>query len=413
MKRSFWVFYTLACLLGSIVGFLGSCFQLSIRWIEQFFLHVESFKILVSILASLGLSLLAWLSVKYIAPEAAGSGVQEIEGALLHQRRLHWQRLLPVKFFGGIAAISAQLVLGREGPTIHLGGALGEMLGEGFRLLRAERDILVAAGAAAGLAVAFNAPIAAVLFILEEVREAFNVSFVGLKTAAISCVVATIVLQGMLGNVVEIPMATFSMPPLSSLGLFMIFGILLSLLAWVMNVALVNTVRVVKPWRTSRTLLFVCIFSVMVGVLVIDAPLLVGGGYKIFDQALTLQLSGSWLVVLIIGRLILGLGSYAMGVPGGIFAPMLAVGTLVGLLFANLLGFALSDLGVTTGMLVLAGMSGLFAAVVRAPLTGVMLVVEMTQNYALILPLMVTCLTASTMMQWMKQAPIYTQLLRS
>ena len=112
----------------------------------------------------------------YIAPEATGSGVPEIEGALLHVRPIFWRRLLPVKFFFGILALAAKTLLGREGPTIHIGGNLGEMLGSVFNLTRRRRDSLIAAGAGAGLAVAFNAPLAGVIFIMEEMRNQFNYS---------------------------------------------------------------------------------------------------------------------------------------------------------------------------------------------------------------------------------------------
>ncbi len=122
-------------------------------------------------------------------------GCRKFEGALLHKRPIFWKHLLPVKFFAGVLAISAKMVVGREGPTIQMGGNFGEMLGEFFKLKRHRIDTLIAAGSAAGLAAAFNAPLAGVLFVMEEMRNQFNYSFTNFKMVVICCVAATLSLN--------------------------------------------------------------------------------------------------------------------------------------------------------------------------------------------------------------------------
>lgn len=180
MRNKILTLYFVAIILGILTGIVGSFFQLAVQYGYHLVAsivqtaHTQAGKTLVSIAISTVLIFLAWFLVRGFAPEASGSGVQEIEGALLHERPILWRRLLPVKFIGGVMAITAKMVLGREGPTIQMGGNLGEMLGEFLHLSPKRCDALIAAGAAAGLATAFNAPLAGVLFVLEEMRRQFN-----------------------------------------------------------------------------------------------------------------------------------------------------------------------------------------------------------------------------------------------
>ena len=141
-------------------------------------------------------------------------------------------------------------------------------------------------------------------------------------------------------------------------------------------------------------------------------PEAVGGGYEIIEKSLTMNPPFLVLSMMVVVRFITTMLSYNTGVPGGIFAPMLALGTLLGLAASHIFQWLMSDMSLHPGMFAVAGMGALFAAVVRAPVTGIVLVVEMTQNYSLILPLMVTCLTATTVVQLAGNPPIYTQLLR-
>lgn len=418
MRDKILVVYAVAILLGILTGIVGSFFQLAISWLSQLITNLLAWAAvhnlslsLVSVLISLTLIFTAWLMVKYIAPEAAGSGVQEIEGALLHERPIFWRRLLPVKFFGGVMAIASQLVVGREGPTIQMGGNLGEMLGEWLHFSSERRNALVAAGAAAGLATAFNAPLAGVLFVLEEMRNQFNFTFTNFKTVAIACVMATITLHIIIGAQPAILMPVFALPSLKSLWLFFILGIVVGFAGLLFNKALIFALNLADKLTPTLRLIYVLLVASLVGYLAYSYPTVVGGGYHIIEKALSYSPSFSVLIFLLVIRFLTTLLSYTTGVPGGIFAPMLALGTLLGIAMSSIFEVIMPDNTIHPGMFAVAGMGALFSAAIRAPVTGIVLVVEMTQNYSLILPLMVCCLTSTTVVQVAGNAPIYTQLL--
>ena len=418
MRKKILSIYSVAILLGALTGLLGSLFQLAIKRLDAVLAHGLTWVNLhgwPTGLVSAGVSMLmvyaAWLMVRWIAPEASGSGVQEIEGRLLHVRSIFWKRLLPVKFIGGVLAISAKMVLGREGPTIQMGGNLGEMLGETFGFTRSRCDVLIAAGAAAGLAAAFNAPLAGVLFILEEMRKQFKFTFINFKTVAICCVASTIVLHLIIGSEAVIPMALFDLPSLKSLWLFFIFGILVGFSGLLFNTVLMKGLYSIDKVSPMVRHGYILIVGLMVGTLAWFYPTLVGGGYDIIEKSLTMSPTFLTLSVLLVLRFFITVLCYTTGVPGGIFAPILALGTLLGLSASHVFQWMTMDVTIHPGMFAVAGMGALFSAVVRAPITGVVLVVEMTQNYSLILPLMVTCLTSTTVMQLAGNPPIYTQLL--
>ncbi len=419
MRKKTIMIYLLSIMLGAITGLVGSLFQLVIQWLNGAlvawfaFTHSKGLDTgIVSACTSMSMVFTAWLLVKRFAPEASGSGVQEIESALLHERPVFWRRLLPVKFIGAAFAISSKMVLGREGPLIQIGGNLGEMLGEIFRLPRKRRDTLIAAGAAAGLATAFNAPLAGVLFVLEEMRQEFNFSFTNFKSVALSCVCATIVLHALIGSQPDIKMDLFSLPDLRSLWVFFVFGILIGFVGLGFNTFLMKLLYSLDKISPVAKRFYVLAVGLLVGYLAYKYPLVVGSGELIIQQDLLTNPNFSLLILLFLIRFTLTLLCYGTGVPGGIFAPMLALGTVLGLAASHILQALSSDIYTHPGMLAVAGMGGLFAASVRAPITGIILVVEMTQNYLLILPLMVTCLTSTTVVQLARNAPIYTQLLR-
>lgn len=410
--------YTAAAILGILTGLIGAAFQLTITYVSHalswvWLSHSFSWAALgIAAMVSACMIYAAWWMVINIAPEAAGSGVPEVEGALLHQRAVHWVRLLPVKFIGGILAISANMVAGREGPTIQMGANLGAMLSQFWRLAPARRDTLMAAGAGAGLAAAFNAPLAGVLFVIEEMRHPFRFSFTNFKTVAICCVAAAIVVQCLLGTAPVIPMTVYSEPILSELWLFFLFGLIAGLIGLSFNHALMHVMALRAQFSFNWQRIYVLLTGLSIGILAYCLPSITGGGYQIIEQSLTLLPSLNIALGLLLLRFMMTLWCYSAGTPGGIFAPLLALGTLLGLAWFQAVRMMYGDIAIAPGVFAVVGMGALFSASIRAPVTGIVLVVEMTGNYFLILPLMISCLTSTTVVQLARNAPIYTQLLR-
>lgn len=418
MRQKMLMLYLISAFLGVLVGLVGSSFRLSIDILSSFLTNLIHFLGdyglpigLCSGILSMLMVLAAYGAVIHWAPEASGSGVPEIEGALLHDRPIFWSRLLPVKYFFGILALSAQMILGREGPTIHIGGNLGEMLGRLFDLTRRRRDSLIAAGAAAGLAVAFNAPLAGVLFVMEEMRNQFNYSFTNFTMVVISCILATIVMDMMIGTQATIPMSLLQLPALDSLWIFALLGFVVGFAGLFFNIFLMSALDWVDSLSSRQKVVYVAVVGFIVGFLAIRFPSAAGGGMKIIEESLVFSPQFSVLCLLFILRFVGTIACYSTAVPGGIFAPMLALGTLLGLAIFQTLTFL--HLGSITepGMFAIAGMAAFFAATTRAPITAAVLIVEMTQNYSLIFALMMTCITATIVMQLARNKPIYTQLL--
>jgi CIC family chloride channel protein len=414
MAKRILALYALVVLLGIMVGFIGSCFQWVAdslgRFLLQLYHSLGDVGLFCSVFSSMVMVAAAWMMVRFIASDASGSGIPEIEDALLHERPVLWKRVLPVKFIGGILSISANMVVGREGPTIQMGGDLGEMIGRWSKLQPTRRKTMITAGAAAGLSTAFNAPLAGIIFVIEEMRNAFNFSFTNFKMVAICCIAATVVQHLMIGPQPAILMSVFQEPRLSDLWLFFLLGIVVGFAGLLFNICLMRHLALVDRLSTKKRFFYAVAVSGLVGLLAWFAPQTVEGGYDIIEQSLTMRPSLIILIGLFGVRFITTLLSYSTGIPGGIFAPLLALGTLLGLACSYLMSWWI-DPSLHPGMFAVAGMGALFSACVRAPITGIVLIVEMTQNYLLIFPLMVSCLTSTTVVQIFGNPPIYTQLL--
>ena len=408
-----------ALIVGSLTGCVGALFQIALAQIatakDMFFKFLEvtpGLPLIGSIVLSGVMVFIAFLLVRKLAPETGGSGVQEIEGGLEGIRPLRWRRVIPIKFFGGLLSLGSGMVMGREGPTIQIGGNIGKMIADIFKVSKIDAHALVAAGAGGGLSAAFNAPLAGILFVMEEMRPEFKYNFLTVQAVIIASASADIVLRLMVGQELAIPMNMLSTPPLSSLFLFLIFGGVFGLFGYVFNRLLVWTLNFfsnLTGWSFTLTGLIV---GGLIGALVWLFPDAVGGGYSVIPKALSGSIPVMIMLLLFAVRFGTTMVSYGSGTIGGIFAPMLALGTLFGMWFGHFAHFLLPDLVVQPEVFAVAGMAALFCATVRAPLTGIALTIEMTGNYLMILPLILTCFTATIVAQGLGGQPIYTVLLK-
>ncbi len=350
-----------------------------------------------------------WLVLR-VAPETAGSGIPNVEAVLHQLRALSWRRVLPVKFVGGVLGIGGGLALGREGPTVQMGGALGQMVAGGAGSSPRERQALIAAGAGAGLAATFNAPLGGLIFVLEELRRDFSPAI--FRTSFFACIVADAVTRLILGQSSVFRVAAPQVQPLVGLPLFMALGVAAGLLGVLFNRGLLAGLRLFDHaggWPRGAT---GAVVGAGVGLVGWFLPKVIGGGDKLAEQTLAgvddvLDLLPLYFVL----RFALTMFSYGCGAPGGIFAPLLVLGAQLGLA-AGLLGHCwLPEVVPVPTVYAVVGMAAYFAAIVRAPLTGLVLVLEMTGNYTLMLPLAVACATAAAVATLTGDKPIYESLL--
>jgi CIC family chloride channel protein len=349
--------------------------------------------------------------VRRFSPESAGSGVHEIEGALAGVRPLRWWRVIPTKFAAGVLSLGSGLALGREGPTIQMGGNLGQLLAVRLCLSAADAHALVAGGAAAGLAAAFNAPLSGIIFVIEEMRRHFRYGFRSFQSVLVCTALSDATVRALTGQQPVIEMSVFEPVPLSSLWVFPLFGVVLGVVGVGFNRALLVSLDFFSGLRGLAFSLRGLWVGAAVGLLAFFSAVSVGGGYTVVGDALAMRFSVGMLFALFALRFLTTVVSYGSGAPGGIFAPMLALGTLLGMGIGQVIGDALPILP-HPGVLAVAGMAGLFSATVRAPITGIALAIEMTGNFDQILPLILTCASAAGAAEGLGGQPIYSVLLK-
>ena len=410
--------YLAAALIGGLVGLVGAAFRALLAQAERG--RELAHAALVDapapgwlILMGLGALILIvglWL-VRRFAPETAGSGIPQVEACLAGEQTLRWQRVLPIKFVAGLLAVGSGLVLGREGPTVHMGAALGKLVTDWGRLDEHQGRTLLAAGAGAGLAAAFNAPLASIIFVTEELREHFAYGFASLQSVILACCLAVVVSSWLLGQGPLLPIDHLGQAPLTALPLFLVLGVLIGALGVVFNRLLLGSVQVFRALAIRYAFLIAGTLGLALGALAWFFPMAVGGGEGLVQSLLDRHPGTLFMVLLLAVRLLTTVGSYGLGLPGGIFAPLLALGTLGGAAFDGVVRELAPGLALAPGVFAVAAMGALFAATVRAPLTGIVLVIELTGAHDLGLPIILTCLSATFTAEGLGGRPIYSLLL--
>lgn len=361
------------------------------------------------------LAMVGYFLVRKFAPEAGGSGIPEIEGALEELRPVRWWRVIPVKFLGGMGTLGAGMVLGREGPTVQLGGNIGRMVADIFRMRSGEaQHTLLATGAAAGLSAAFNAPLAGILFIIEEMRPQFRYNLISIKAVFTGVIMSSIVFRIFNGEGAVIEVGKFTNAPVNTLWLYLILGMIFGIIGPLFNSLILRTQDLfqrIHGGNMTKWVLVGGLLGGMCGVLGVIEPETSGGGFSLIPIAAAGNFSIGMLLFLFFTRVITTLLCFSSGAPGGIFAPMLALGTLLGTAFGMAAAVGFPAYHLEAGTFAIAGMGALLAASLRAPLTGILLVLEMTDNYQLILPMIITCLGATLLAQFLGGKPLYSTIL--
>ncbi len=408
-----------AFLVGLIAGLFGAVFRFTLSYVEDFrnnlYESVDKTNPgtwwLPLLFGVVGISIALFLVKKY-APEASGSGVQEIEGALDEIRPLRWKRVIPVKFIASFFSLGSGFLLGREGPTIQIGANIGKMIKDIFKQPDEGNNPLVSAGAAAGLASAFNAPFSGTIFVIEEMHGHFKHTFFSVAAIMLASGTADLVSRIIVGAAPVIEMRIFPSPSLSTIAFFIILGILLGLIGYIFNLLIIKSLNLFSNLAKRIMNVLIAILGISIVVVGVFYPDMIGGGYAPIKAALDNSYTLQFLIILFTGRLFLTVISYGVGLPGGIFAPLLSLGVLLGMFFGNITQFYFPELISNPAIFAVAGMAGIFAATVRAPITGLILAVEMTSNFELLLPLIFTVVSASLFTTLIGNQPIYTSLLK-
>lgn len=405
----------LAPLVGAVSGFLGAMFRLTLlradllrdAFIYWAHAHQTSGVFFVTFACAAAAASAAWL-VRRFSSAASGSGIPQVEAELAGEAQEARYRVIPVIFAGGLLAIGGGLALGREGPSVHMGSSVASLLGRIFRRNWPDCRVLLAAGAGAGLATAFNAPIAGAIFVLEELVRRFEprIAIVALGASSTAVAVARL----FLGDSPDFHVMPLAFPPNSVKLLFFVLGIVAGLLAIAYNRAILRAIKVNGRLRRFPVELRAGVIGGAIGILAYFAPRIVGGGDPITQQTLLGAGTLATIPLLFLVRFCLGPISYGAATPGGLFAPLLVLGAQLGLFFGRLCQFAFPNLNIQAEGFAVVGMAAFFAGVVRAPLTGIVLVTEMTGNVSMLLPMLGACFASMLLTTALRNPPIYDSL---
>jgi CIC family chloride channel protein len=404
-----------ALVVGVVAGLIASVFRMALQYFELGRIAwIERLPLIWGLVVAVGVGAVGsgaglWL-VRRFAPETAGSGIPDLKSVVLGEKQLLWKRVLPVKFLSGVAGIGAGLTLGREGPTVQMGGATGLMVSTWFRVKRGEgeRKALVSAGAAAGLAAAFNAPLAGMIFVLEELTGSFTpVVFVASFLAAVS---ADVVCRIVTGETPVFALHGMPGPSIHMLPVAAIIGVMAGFAGVGFNRGLLLSLDLFDKLRRWPPFAVGACAGAFVGLAAWIYPSVSGSGALLSQRAVAGEIALKWMLVLFAARFVLTMVSYGSGASGGIFAPLLVLGSLGGLAVGAGVHAILPGWAAFPETFAVIGMGAIFTATVRAPLTGIVLMIELTGQYGYMLPLLVSCLVAYGIAEAMGDKPIYEAL---
>lgn len=341
-------------------------------------------------------------------PLISGSGIPQLEGELSGKIDANWWRVLICKFAGGFLSNIAGLALGREGPSIQLGAMTGKGIGHILKRNKTEERYLLTCGASAGLAAAFHAPLAGVMFALEEVHKHFSAPL--LVSVMTSSIAADYVMSQLLGMDPVFNFNVVSIIPTNYYWMLLILGAVLGLLGAFYNKSLLYIQNLYNHFNLTPFKKLLIPF-ILAGILGFTIPELIGNGDTLVDLLTEGKLTVSLILFFLIGKFLFAQISFGSGAPGGIFFPLLVIGCMIGGLMGNLAHIYLGLEAQYINNFVLLAMAGYFTAIVRAPVTGIILIFEMTGSLNHLLSIALVTIVAYIVADLLKAEPIYESLL--
>lgn len=403
---------------GLLVGMIGGLIVLAYRialkyagkWMDEIITFVGQSPMRMAgwLLVLMVLAVLVGLLVRW-EPMISGSGIPQLEGEMAGKLSQKWWRVLPAKFAGGFLSLLAGLSLGREGPSIQLGAMTGKGISKLLKRDRTEEKFLLTCGASAGLSAAFHAPLAGVMFSLEEVHKNFSVSvLISVMTASITAdyissqfIGIEPVFQFDIGNVL----------PQNYYWMIVVLGVILGCFGAFYNWFTLTVQAMYKKvsWLNEVTRLLIPF--TLAGIFAFTVPELLGSGHELIDLMTDHKLLLGGAIFLLAAKFVFSAICFGSGAPGGIFFPLLVLGALTGGIFGMI---GVNYFGMDPDYInnfVLLAMAGYFTAIVRAPLTGIILIFEMTGSVSQMLSLSIISIVAYIVATLLKSDPIYESLL--
>ena len=398
--------------VGSIVGLVIALFRIMIVKADQarqVAVQLVKVRPIYAFAVLMVLILIAWILDKLLKyePDISGSGIPQIEGELKGLEDQNWRKVLAAKFAGCVLAIGGGLALGREGPSIQLGGMIGKGFARRKNALLTEERLLMSCGAGAGLAAAFGAPLAGVLFALEELHKNFSAEVL------VSTMAASAVADYIAVNIIGLkPVFDFDVEhriPLRLYWAVILLGVILGILGVIYNKLLDKMQDFFE--RFDSKFISIGIMLMISFLMMFIYPTVLGSGNDLVEVISKGKFALGALVLLLATKLFFSTGSFGTGTPGGIFLPLLVIGAITGGLYSTFLSnvFGIEEYYIK-GFVIIA-MAGFFSAIVRAPITGVILITEMTGNFMTLLSLVATSLVAYVVADLLGGEPVYDQLM--
>ena len=405
------LFLFLAVLIGIFSGVAVVCFRMAIEWVHLLSFGSSMFPpmLRVLIVPTAG-GLVIALLVIYAFPGARGSGVNQTKAAVYVSNGYIPFNTVVGKFVMCALAIGTGQSLGPEDPSLQMGAGIASLLGRRLNLSQEKVRLIAPIGAAAGLAAAFNAPISSVIFVIEEVIGTWSAGVLGaIVLAAVSAVVT---MRSFMGSESLFRVPPFRVASAGELLAYVVLGIIggcasLAFLKW-----LAYARPRIQQWPSWTRYFQPAAAGLIIGFIAIRLPQVMGAGYTVIDQALHGQFSWKLLLVLAALKIFATGLSFLSGTPGGMFAPSLFIGAMLGGAVGSIEHHFFPSLTGTVGTYALVGMGVFFAGFLRTPITSVFMVIEVSGSYTAILPIMIANMVAYLISRTYQKVPLFDLLAR-